>query len=167
MFVVLCILWVIWNGRLTAEIVVTGVVICAVLYMFLYKFMGYRPEKEWMILKCMPQIFRYLVFLFVEVVKSNLMVSRLILSFDTEPEPVLVRFQPKLRTETGRTVLANSITLTPGTLTVDMDDSVCLVHSLDQEFAEGIEQSEFADRIEKMEAAMEVMESGEKGIKET
>lgn len=55
--------------------------------------------------------------------------------FDREPEPVLVRFQTGIRTQTGQTVLANSITLTPGTITADLEEGNYIVHSLDREYA--------------------------------
>ena len=49
-------------------------------------------------------------------------------------------------------VLANSITLTPGTITVNLEGNEFYVHCLDKEFAEGMEQSIFVELLEKMEA---------------
>ena len=112
MFIVLFVLWIILNGRITLEIAIFGAVICGALYLFLYKFMEYSPKRELVIVRCTGKILKYVVFLVVEVIKAALAVSKLVLEFDREPEPVLVRFKTGIRTQTGQTVLANSITQT-------------------------------------------------------
>ena len=90
MFFLLFVLWIILNGRITLEIAVFGAVICGALYLFLYKFMEYSPKRELVILKCTGGILKYAAFLVVEVIKAALAVSKLILQFDREPDPVLV-----------------------------------------------------------------------------
>ena len=56
-----------------------------------------------------------------------------------------------LKTEMARVMLANSITLTPGTITVSLTDQELLVHCLDKSLAEGMEDSEFVKLLEKLE----------------
>ncbi|MBQ8547563.1 MAG: Na+/H+ antiporter subunit E, partial [Lachnospiraceae bacterium] len=56
-----------------------------------------------------------------------------------------------LKTDLARTVLANSITLTPGTITVELTEDEFKVHCLDKEMAEGIEDSVFVRLLLKME----------------
>ena len=68
-----------------------------------------------------------------------------------EVEPQLVSFHTPLKTEMGRVALANSITLTPGTITVDVQDDLFLVHCLDATYAQGIEDSEMQRRIARLE----------------
>ena len=67
-------------------------------------------------------------------------------------EPQLGHFRSDLRTEFARVVLVNSITLTPGTITVGLEGSDFYVHCLDKEFAEGMDHSVFVELLEKMEA---------------
>ena len=67
-------------------------------------------------------------------------------------EPQIVHFTSGLKSEFARVVLANSITLTPGTITVNLEGNEFYVHCLDKEFAEGMEQSIFVELLEKMEA---------------
>lgn len=150
-FLFLYILWFIWNGKLTLEIAVLGLIICGALYLFINRFLGYSMEMERKLLRRSGRVVRYLLFLLVEIIKSNLDVAKMILAFDTEPEPVLAKFTTDLQTETGQVILANSITLTPGTLTVDLHNGEYLVHCLDEGFAEGMEQSEFIERIRGLE----------------
>ena len=52
MFIVLFVLWIILNGRITLEIAIFGAVICGALYLFLYKFMEYSPKRELVMGKC-------------------------------------------------------------------------------------------------------------------
>ena len=60
-------------------------------------------------------------------------------------------FQPDIHTQMGRASLANSITLTPGTITVLLDDNTYTVHCLDETLAEGMDTSVFVDMIKKCE----------------
>ena len=68
-----------------------------------------------------------------------------------EMEPVIVKFRTKLRTEGARVMLANSITLTPGTITVSLEGDELTVHCLDVSLAEGMEDSAFVKLLEKIE----------------
>ena len=56
-----------------------------------------------------------------------------------------------LKTETARVILANSITLTPGTITVSLTEQELLVHCLDKTLAEGMEDSSFVKLLKKLE----------------
>ena len=59
--------------------------------------------------------------------------------------------RPGLKTDTARVVLANSITLTPGTITVTLEGDEFVVHCLDKELADGIENSVFVALLRRME----------------
>ncbi len=153
LFILLFILWLIWNGRLTLEIIVIGVLLAAGLVWLLHKFMGYPLSfrREWEMLGLVFPVIRYLWTLFVEIIKCNLNVSKMILNFQEEPEPVIVRFHTDVQSETGQVIVANSITLTPGTMTVDVDDGEYMVHCLDRTYAEDINQSTFVEQVKGME----------------
>lgn len=73
----------------------------------------------------------YLAYLMVALLRANLDMARRVVSPDLPIRPALVRVTTSLRSELGRLALANSITLTPGTLTVDVDDDALLVHWID------------------------------------
>ncbi len=69
-----------------------------------------------------------------------------------EIAPRLIYFHADIRTETHRVLLANSITLTPGTITVGLTGDRFHVHALDRSFADGIGDSEFVREIQRLEA---------------
>lgn len=152
MWIVLFLFWIILNGKVTPEVVFLGLLVSSAVYLFLYKFMNLRPKRERAVFKSLWGIAKYLVFLTIEVIKANLATAKMILNFEEEPEPVLVKFHTDLQTGVANTALANSITLTPGTITVELDKhSGYLVHALDKSFAEGIDQCDFVKKLTAME----------------
>ena len=89
-----------------------------------------------------------------EIVKSGLQVSRVILDPRLPIEPTLVRFRPSQKTDVGLTVHANSITLTPGTISVEVAPGEFLVHALTREGAEGVGAgSPMDERVARFERA--------------
>ena len=143
--------WVIFNGRITAEILLFGIVIAAAMFWFVCRFMGHSLKKELRLYKMLPDFVRYIVLLIKEIISANRAVRHLILTRKEKVEPVLVRFSTDLKSELSQVILANSITLTPGTITVSLKDGEYLVHCLDKSLSEGMEDSAFVKMLKKME----------------
>ncbi|MBQ8548037.1 MAG: Na+/H+ antiporter subunit E [Lachnospiraceae bacterium] len=151
MIIVLFALWLIFNGKVTLELVLFGIVLSVAVYLFCWKFLEYSPKRELLALRLLPQGIGYFFVLVWEVIKANYSAISLIVSPKYEVEPLLVTFKTELKTDLARTVLANSITLTPGTITVELTEDEFKVHCLDKEMAEGIEDSVFVRLLLKME----------------
>lgn len=151
MFILFFFVWVIFNGQLTAEIAAFGVVIAGVMYLFLCKFFSYSPRYDLFFLKKFPLLMKYFFTLVWEILKANLVVFKMIYSAKYELEPAVVHFKTNLRSTFARVLLANSITLTPGTITVALTEDEYTVHCLDKELAEGISSSVFVKLLEKIE----------------
>ncbi len=151
MFFILLLLWIIFNGRFTLEILYFGIGISAVLYLFLWKFMDFSPKKEWQTFLKIPRGFMYFLSLLVEIIKANCTVLFYIFNAKEEVEPVVVCFKGKLKDKEHKSTLANSITLTPGTITVDLLEDEYMVHCLDKDLAPGLNSSVFVKQLEKME----------------
>ena len=143
--------WVLLNGKWTTEIAVVGVIVCAALYAFMCAFMGYSPRQEWKIARRLPKIVGYFFYLIKEVFLSAWATMKLIWSPEKEIEPRVTSFRTRLRTDAGKVVLANSITMTPGTITVDVQDDLFLIHCLDESFDVGTEGFEMENRVLKIE----------------
>lgn len=152
MYLAFLVLWIIFNGNFTLEILVIGMILCAALYAFCCKFLGYSVSRDIRVMKKIPLIFQYVVILIIEILKANRQVLHFIMTPQYQVEPQIVHFTSHLKTETARVILANSITLTPGTITVGLEGNEFYVHCLDKEFAEGMEDSIFVELLEKMEA---------------
>lgn len=94
----------------------------------------------------MPQTISYFSWLFVEIVKANVAVVRAVISPNMEVSPTLVKIPTPQKTDVGRVMFANSITLTPGTVSVDLQPDYILVHALLSEMSD---PSDFADMAER------------------
>lgn len=154
MLVLFFLVWVIFNGRLTVEIAVFGIAVACAMFAFVCRFMDYSFQKEFRFYKKIPAFAQYLYCLVKEIIAANLTVCRMILTRKERMEPVLVRVHTDLKTETARVILANSITLTPGTITVSMTGQELLVHCLDKTLSEGMEDSVFVKLLQKIEEDM-------------
>lgn len=75
--------------------------------------------------------FFYIFFLFIEIIKSNIDVALRVIKPVIPINPGIVKVKTKLKTPMGRLILTNSITLTPGTLTVDIKDDILYIHWID------------------------------------
>ncbi len=93
-----------------------------------------------------PQTLSYFSWLFIEIIKANIAVVRAVLSPDMAISPTLTRIPTPQKTDIGKAMFANSITLTPGTVSVDIQDDHILVHALLSEMSD---PSDFADMAEK------------------
>jgi multicomponent Na+:H+ antiporter subunit E len=93
-------------------------------------------DRETVPLRPALPLFAYWSWLGGEIVASNLAVLRLVMKPELDIEPRLVRVPATQRSGLGLCVFANSITLTPGTVTVDIEDDGFLVHALDNAFTD-------------------------------
>lgn len=151
MFLLFFFAWVIFNGRLTLEIALFGFAVAWAMFAFVCSFMGYSMKKELRFYKLIPAFFQYLFYLVREIIQANVTVVRLILTRKEEMEPVIVHVRADLKTEAARVILANSITLTPGTITVSLTEDKLLVHCLDKSLSGGMDDSMFVRLLQKME----------------
>lgn len=147
MLTALFLLWIAFNGRITLEVVLIGAVITLVLYVFCAKFLGYRLRHELLTFRMLPRAIAYVVILMVEIVKASLLMIRIVLNPNRKVNPQFVTFDTPLETSAAQSVLANSITLTPGTISVYCKGSKLTVHCLDPVFAEGIENLVFQQKL--------------------
>lgn len=151
MFIAYFALWVILNGKWTLEIGAFGVVFAALLFAFSCRFMGYSVQKDWALARGALSAARYGVMLLGEIVKANLAVIRMILNLDFEPKPQLVCFESGLKKARHRVALADSITLTPGTITCLLEGDNFVVHCLDESLAEGLDDGPMISALRRME----------------
>jgi multicomponent Na+:H+ antiporter subunit E len=98
-----------------------------------------------------PAALAYWPWLAREIAKSGWQVARIIVDPKLPISPALVRIRPSQKTAVGVVTHANSITLTPGTITVDADHSEFLVHALTAEAAAGLADSEMDRRVSRLE----------------
>jgi len=93
-----------------------------------------------------PQTLAYFGWLFLEIIKANIAVVKAVLSPDMAVSPTLTRIPTPQKTDIGKVMFANSITLTPGTVSIDIQDDHILVHALLSEMSDPDDFAEMAER---------------------
>ncbi len=156
MVILLFILWLILNGRFTADagmlqIVVIGLVVAGVAYWFAHKALGYTLKAELEMLKKAPILVAYLFLLIKEIIVANFQMMKIVLGKKLDVHPVMVKIKVPLKTNFARVLLANSITLTPGTITAELEGDELTIHCVDTSFSEGMESSSFVKMLERLE----------------
>ena len=151
MLLLFFLVWIIFNGAITTEICIFGVVVAFLMFGFVCKFMDYSWRKEKLLIQRSGYFLLYLGNLLIEIVRANVSVCHFVLSDRDEIHPVMVSFHTTLKSSFARVILTNSITLTPGTITVSLQGDEVIVHCLDRSLAEGMEDSSFVKMLEHME----------------
>ena len=125
----LALLWLLMSGLYKTLILSFGV-ISIILVMFFTQRMaekdGYELKSELNAFKTV----KYFGWLFIEVVKSNLEVSKILLSQTIEINQKFINTPVSQKSDLAKVLFANSITLTPGTVTVETEDKNFVVHAL-------------------------------------
>ena len=151
MYIILFLFWLLLNGKVTSEIVLLGLAIVAAMAVLEYRLFGYTPKKELRLIQKAPVFLAYVPILFLEIIKAGLVVARDILLRRYLVTPTLVTFDAGLKTDFGRFLLANSITLTPGTITVQVEGDRFTVHCLDKSMLDTSENATFQRWIRNLE----------------
>ncbi len=156
MIILLFLLWILLNGRFTADtgmlqIVIVGVVVAGLAYWFAHKALGYTLKAELRMLKKAPILIAYLFLLIKEIIVANIQMMKIVTSKKAEIHPVMVKIKVPLKTSFARVLLANSITLTPGTITAELEGDEFTIHCVDIAFSEGMENSSFVRMLERLE----------------
>ncbi len=149
LWLTLMLIWLIANGTLAPDTVISGAIICAII-----AFAFARFSLVYSVIRWSPVvIYNYLLYLtafFIELVKANLNVMRLVFSPCINIKPAIVEIKTGLVSPLGRLALANTITLTPGTLVVDIKGDSLFVHWINSTTTDPVAATEaIAGRFEK------------------
>lgn len=148
-FVALLAFWLLLSGHLTGFLIMAGMGSA-----FVVVIVARRMEvvdREGMPVQAAAAVITYWPWLAMQVAKSAWDVSRRILHPRLPISPTLVRFHPSQKTPIGLTIHANSITLTPGTITVEAKPGEFLVHGLTRNGARGVVDSKMDRRVSRLE----------------
>jgi len=131
--------WVLLSGMFDGFHLTLGVISCLLVAFFSHDLLFYG-ERERSLLRGVPGMLTYLPWLFWQIVVANLQVAYIVLHprmLDLI-DPHLVRFQTRLQRPFSKVTLAQSITLTPGTITVNIHEDEFTVFALTRQAAQGL-----------------------------
>ena len=153
-FVLLLAIWLVLNNSLEAAVIYTGIGLAAFLSLVLCKRCQVFND-----IRLTPKAFIYTIaYIFVflwELIKSNFNIAIRVLTPSLPINPGIVKAKTTLKSHMARLILANSITLTPGTFTIDIIDDTLYIHCVN---IEDKDMEEYAKKIiRKFEKYLEVL----------
>jgi multicomponent Na+:H+ antiporter subunit E len=138
--------WVLLSGHFDTFHLTLGV-ICSLLVAHLSHDLLFANVRVGDIRLVIIRFILYIPWLICQIVSSNIHVALLALNPKMPIEPQILQFSTKLESDISWVVLANSITLTPGTITMDIKEGEFYVHALDKKVAEDLKAGEMEDRV--------------------
>jgi multicomponent Na+:H+ antiporter subunit E len=148
-------LWVAFSGQIVVEFLVLGALTAAAALAFselLFRgthegmFPSAPPHISWYV-RTTLRFLLYIPWLGYEIIVSNLHVTYLVLHPRMPIDPSLVEFATSLQSERAQVLLAQSITLTPGTVTVDASNGKFVIHCLSNQSREGLAEGKLQAKI--------------------
>ena len=148
----LFLIWIVLNGRVTADVLISGAAVSVGIGLLSGRILGLRPWGSRKDLARLPQAAAYILSLVGQVLLANLHMARRILAPGSRAgKGRLVWFDTGLSGQGSRLLLANSITLTPGTVTAALHEGKIWIYALDESFAGGLRDSKFCARLKQWE----------------
>ncbi|MDJ0832485.1 MAG: Na+/H+ antiporter subunit E [Gammaproteobacteria bacterium] len=127
LFATLFLFWLLLSNSLAVDVLIIGVVVSAFISLVFYQGLTFFTE-----FRLSPQAvvagFKFYGHFFKELLRSNLSMAAIVLSPPLPISPAIVKVRTRLKSRMGRLMLANSITLTPGTMTVAMEGEWLYIH---------------------------------------
>ena len=143
LFFILFSLWLLMSGHYNVLIVSLGIISCAFCVYVAKR--GKLIDDEGLPIFFMPRLLNYLIWLFKEILKSNLSTAKVIINGKVEPETFTVKTSQV--TDVAKVTYANSITLTPGTVTTKIQKGVFEVHALNSDFGNDVRTNEMDKKV--------------------
>lgn len=145
-FILLFGFWVLLSGKYDLFHLSLGV-ICSLLIAYLTHDLLFANVRVGDTRVIAWRFFAYIPWLLYQIITSNIYVASVVLGPKHRVKPQVIRFKTKLESDISWVTLANSITLTPGTITMDIKDGEFFVHALDKKVADDLHAGEMEDRI--------------------
>lgn len=137
--------WLLWSGIYKPLIVGLGAFSCGAVFFVVHR-MGYFDKKLYA-LRFSVDLLKYWLWLGKEVVKSSIDVARIVIDPKLPVSPTVFTLEATAQHPVDQVILGNSITLTPGTLTLDLHEGVLQVHSLTASGARDLMSGEMDRRV--------------------
>jgi len=141
--------WLLWSGHFDPLMLVFGFASCAFVYYLLLRLEAVNNDSS--TLRLLAKIPLYLPWLFWQVLLSNLAVAKTLWSPNMRLKPAVQQVKATQKSNLGLVVYANSVTLTPGTLSVDAQQGSVLVHALNADDFDGEGFKDMDERVSALE----------------
>lgn len=144
-------IWLLWSGHYTPLLISLGI-LSSILVVVLARRMG-LVDEEGVLVDIAFRLPLYVIWLIWEITKANVEVARRILDPRLPISPRMIRVKAEQRHELSRVIYANSITLTPGTVSVDTEGDMIMVHALTKPAADKVETGSMGRQVKRLEGS--------------
>ena len=149
LFLALMAIWLLWSGYFTAFLIGLGLMSVVITFLICTR-LGLVDEEgspSHVMLRAIP----YTAWLLKEIVLSGIDVTRRVYGSKRGISPRLIEVKCTQKTDLGRVILANSITLTPGTVSYGVQEDRILVHAISEDVAQSCLDSDMDARVTRVE----------------
>lgn len=153
----LCGLWLLWSGHYSQLFLLLGFASVMLVLLLSIRMDIVDPDAHPAHLTV--RLLLYLPWLIWEIIKANIDVTMIILSPRMRLSPKVFEVEAFQKSELAQTIYANSITLTPGTVSIDVKDGVITVHAITEEMAQGLIDSDMDQRAAVLEGKQPTLDS--------
>lgn len=156
-------LWFILVGKFNIETFLIGLIITSGVYMLSRKYEFKEKKKIFKLYLCVYKCWMYLIYgvnLIKEIILAGIYVASIVLSINPKIDSVVVDYKTDIKRKNHLLMFCNSITLTPGTLTVGVEEDIVKIHCFTQKNANELENNIFERIIRSIELKEEEILNG-------
>ena len=147
LFVFYFVIWLLLSGHYDPLLLTLGVLSCITCLYVTWK--AKFIDEEGLPLHLLIRLPIYTLWLFKEIIKANIDTAKIIII--NNPDPQNFRVKSSQKTEAGKVTYANSITLTPGTVTTVLDGDILEVHALSSDMADDVKSGVMDKKVSWLE----------------
>jgi len=148
--IILAAIWLLFSGMWTHAVILPLGAVSVALTVYLTRRMGILDREGHPLHLIIPSL-KYWPWLMVEIIKSNLLVAKHVFQGERSLSPRLNKVEASQKSELGRVIFANSITLTPGTVTIHVRDHEIWFYALTEEIQRGVLEGDMNRRATEFE----------------
>lgn len=148
-FLLCSVLWLLWSGLFTSLMLIFGLASCTLVAWIVSRMQVVDSTERPLLI--FARMIAYIPWISWEIVKSNIDVAKRIWQRDMPISPTIVTVKASQKTALGLVIHANSITMTPGTLSIDVEPGEIEVHALAAESVADLQNGEMDRRVTKLE----------------
>lgn len=142
--------WMLLSGEFSFILILSGIISSLIVSYMSHDLLTGKSDLKLGLIRFI-RFFKYLPWLFGQIVLANLDLVYRTLHPKLPINPKIIKFKNNLKTEIGMVTLANSITLTPGTITIEVNENEFIIHTIAEETAQSLISGEMQGRVKKIE----------------
>jgi multicomponent Na+:H+ antiporter subunit E len=139
--IMLFLFWLILSPNISEQSIFLGLVMSSVVVVYSRDILFTTAEMPLYRIKHIANMIQFIGILLIEIVKANIDVAKIVLNPSLPIQPQFIKVPMMLKNDMNKVIFGNSVTLTPGTLTVDITHDYFVIHALTDDAAKAMDNS--------------------------